>query len=145
MLLILMVSCSGNGEPGKTVVDPTQRWLNAKCPPAEVCGPQRSPETLAIAWLEASENGLCSVLAKYTSPDRSNIVTDYCGSTESYQIEDISVKETTELIDGRPNLKEITMDGNLIFTLHGETETLKNWTILVEDIGGKWYVIDGYH
>jgi hypothetical protein len=131
--------------PVEESIDLQQRALNAKCPPTEDCSPQSSPQTLVIAWLDASEKGLCSVLAKYTSPDRSAIVTDYCSSTQSYMIDTIVVRDAAGRIAGRPNLKEVRMDGKLRFVLHGENGTRGNWRILVEYLGGKWYVFDGYH
>jgi hypothetical protein len=125
-------------QPGRDAQD---RWLSAKCPPTEICGPQTYPETLVIAWLDASKNDLCSVLSEYTSPDRSEIIPNYCSAVESYQIDAISVKETAN----RLNLKEVTIQGRLEFTLNGDSHTRRSWTILIEEIGGKWFVIDGYH
>jgi hypothetical protein len=144
ILLFLTLSCSDGGLPAAETIDPQLRALNAKCPPKELCGPQDSPETLVLAWLNASENGLCTVLAKYTSPDRSDIVSDYCGSTASYIFDTIVVKETLGRTGGRPNLKEVRMDGKLRFKLHGQIFTKDSWIILVEEIGGYWYVFDGY-
>ena len=144
-LLILVVSCSVNGGTSEETVDPTQRWLSAKCPPTEVCGPQTNPETLVIAWLEASHNGLCSVLTKYTSPQSTKIVNDYCGKTLSYKINSIEIKDSLGDIDGKQILKEAIILGDLEFTRNGENHSLQKWSLIVEDIGGKWFVIEGYH
>ena len=145
MMLLLVLSCSGGEAPVDESKDPQQRALNAKCPPTEVCGPQDSPETLVIAWLNASEHGLCSVLAKYTSPNRSDIVADYCGSTESYLINTMVVRQAAGWIGDGSNLKEVAIQGRLEFTHNGDSHTRRNWSIPIEEIGGKWFVIDGYH
>jgi hypothetical protein len=141
VLLFLLIACSEIDLLGNETLDSQARWLSAKCPPTEICGPQFDPETLVIAWLDASKNDLCSVLTKYTSPDRSEIIPDYCSAVESYQIDAISVKETAD----KSNLKEVKIQGRLEFTLNGDSHTRRTWSILVEEIGGKWFVIDGYH
>ena len=85
---------------------------------------------MAVAWLKATENGLCSVVAKYTSPCRSELITDYCGSTDSYTINDLVVKGVTTRGGDRPNLKEVRMEGKIRFTLRGElSETTKTDTL----------------
>jgi hypothetical protein len=119
--------------------------LNAKCPPTEIFGPQSEPETLVQDWLAASENGLCSVLLQYTSPARSEIVPGYCGAVENYEIESISISAADAVENGDPNLKEVTIQGRLEFTLDEDSHTRSEWSILITEIGGKWFVIDGYH
>ena len=135
-------SCGGMDQPGRDAQD---RWLSAKCPPTEICGPQTNPETLVIAWLDASKNDLCRVLTKYTSPERTEIIPNYCGAVDSYKIEAISVKEVDAGENDGPNQKEATILGRLVFTLDGDSHTRSKWSILIEEIGGKWFVIDGYH
>jgi len=142
LVLFTLTAC---GEIDQSAKDSADRWSSAKCPPTEVCGPQSSPESLVRAWLEASENGLCSVLAKYSSSDRSEIVPDYCGTKDSYKIVAIEIKETAGEIQDRPNLKEAVILGDLSFSRNGESITRNEWSLLIEDIGGKWYVFDGYH
>lgn len=140
-----MAACSEIELLGNETLDSQERWLSAKCPPTEVCSPQSYPETLVVAWLDASENGLCSVLTKYTSPDRSEIIPNYCGAVDNYKIEAISVKESAAGNKDRPNLKEVTIQGRLEFTLNVDNHTRRNWSIYIEEIGDKWFVIDGYH
>ncbi|MGB3702598.1 MAG: hypothetical protein WA997_15125 [Anaerolineales bacterium] len=142
VLLFSLVACGGIDQPGKETQD---RWSSAKCPPTEICGPQTNPETLVRAWLDASKNNLCSVLTKYTSPDHSEIIPIYCGAVESYKIEAISVKEVGAGENNGPNQKEVTIEGRLEFILNGESHTRRNWSIIIEEIGDKWFVIDGYH
>ncbi len=142
LVAFTVISCGGMDQPGRDAQD---RWLSAKCPPTEICGPQIYPETLVIAWLDASKNDLCSVLTKYTSPDRSEIIPNYCGAVESYDIETISVNESDSGKNNNSNLKEVKIQGRLEFTLNGDSHTRRTWSILVEEIGGKWFVIDGYH
>ena len=145
MLLFLLVSCSEIDLLGYETLDSQTRWLSAKCPPTEICGPQTNPETLVIAWLDASKNDLCSVLTKYTSPDRIEIIPNYCDAVESYNIETISVKEIAAGENDRSKLKEVTIQGRLEFTSNGVSHTRRTWSIIVEEIGGIWFVIDGYH
>lgn len=142
LVALTIAACGSVDRTGKDVQD---RWLSAKCPPTEICGPQRNPETLVIAWLDASKNDLSSVLTKYTSPERSEIIPNYCGAVESYKIDNISVKETAVGENDRSNLKEVTIQGRLEFKSNGVSHNRRTWSILVEEIGGKWFVIDGYH
>ena len=85
------------------------------------------------------------MLTKYSSPDQLEIVPNYRGAIESYKIEAISVKESAAGNNDRSNLKEVTIQGRLELTLNGDSHTRRNWSILIEEIGGKWFVIDGYH
>ena len=137
LLTLALVSCISVDQSDRDIQD---RWSSAKCPPTEICGPQTDPETLVIAWLDASQNNLCTVLTKYTSPDRSVIIPNYCGAVDFYEIDAVSVKEVAD----RPNQKEVTIQGVLEFTLDGESHTRSKWSFLVEEIGGKWFVIDGF-
>jgi hypothetical protein len=122
-----------------------ERWLSAKCPPTEICGPQSDPESLVIAWLDASQNDLCRVLTKYTSPERSEIVPKYCGAVENYTIEVISVIEPAAVNQSEAILKRVDIHGRLDFTLDGDEQTRRNWSFVVEEIGGKWFVNDVFH
>ena len=108
LVAFTVISCGGMDQPGRDAQD---RWLSAKCPPTEICGPQTYPETLVIAWLDASKNDLCSVLTKYTSPDRIGIIPNYCGAVEGYDIETISVNETDSGKNNNSNLKEVKIRG----------------------------------
>ena len=138
VLTLILVSCIGADQSNR---DNQDRWSSAKCPPTEICGPQIDPETLIVAWLDASQNNLCTVLTKYTSPDRSDIIPIYCGAVDFYKIDAISVIEVVD----RPNHKEVIILGRLEFKLDGESHTRSKWSFIVEEIGGKWYVIDGHH
>ena len=145
VLLFSLVACSEIELLGNETLDSQERWLSAKCPPTEICGPQRNPETLVIAWLDASENDLCSVLSKYTSPDQSEIIPIYCGAVESYDIETISVSESDSGKNNNSNLNDVEIQGRLEFTLNGDSHTRRKWSILIEEMGGKWFVVNGYH
>jgi len=103
LLTLALVSCASVDQSDRDIPD---RWSSAKCPPTEICGPQIDPETLVVAWLDASQN-----------------------------------KEVAD----RPNQKEVTIQGRMEFTLDGESHTRSKWSFLVEEIGGKWFVINGYH
>lgn len=138
VLVLVLVSCVSVDQSDTDIRD---RWSSAKCPPIEICGPQIDPETLVIAWLDASQNSLCTVLTKYTSPDRSEIIPIYCGAVDFYAIDAISSQE----VGDRPNQKEVTIQGRLEFTLDGKNHTRSNWSFLLEEIAEKWFVIDGYH
>ena len=142
VLTLALVSCVSVDQSDREIPD---RWSSAKCPPIEICGPQIDPETLVIAWLDASQNSLCTVLTKYTSPDRSEIIPIYCGAVDFYEIDAISVNEVAAGENDRPNQKEVTIQGRLEFTLDGENYIRSNWSFLIEEIAEKWFVIDGYH
>ncbi len=142
LLALTIMACGRVDQPN---TDAQDRWLSAKCPPTEICGPQTSPETLVRSWLEASQNGLCSVLTKYTSPQRTKIVQDYCGKTLSYKINTIEINDSRGDIVGKQNLKEAIILGNLEFIRNGESHSVQKWSLVLEDIGGKWYVYEGYH
>ena len=141
LLTLSLVSCVNVDQSDRDIQD---RWSSAKCPPTEICGPQIDPETLVVAWLDASQNNLCTVLTKYTSPDRSEIIPIYCDAVDFYEIDAISVKEAGVGENDRPNQKEVIILGELEFKLDGESHTRNKWSFLVEEIGGKWFVIDGY-
>jgi len=141
VLTLALVSCVSVDQSDRDIPD---RWSSAKCPPTEICGPQIDPETLVVAWLDASQNNLCTVLTKYTSPDRSEIIPNYCGAVDFYEIEAVSVKEVAAGEIDRPNEKQVIILGRLEFTLDGESHTRSKWSFLVEEIGGKWFVIDGF-
>jgi len=138
VLTLALVSCVSVDQSDRDIPD---RWSSAKCPPTEICGPQIDPETLVVAWLDASQNSLCTVLTKYTSPDQAEIIQNYCGAVDFYKIDAISVIEVAD----RPNHKEVIIFGRLEFTLDGESHTRSKWSFIVEEIGGKWFVIDGHH
>jgi len=70
---------------------------------------------------------------------------NYCGAVESYKIKAISVKESAASENDRSNLKEVKIQGRLEFKSNGVSHNRRTWSILVEEIGGKWFVIDGYH
>jgi hypothetical protein len=70
---------------------------------------------------------------------------NYCGAVESHKIEAISVKESAAGNNDRSNLKEVTIQGRLEFPLNGNSHTRRNWSILIEEMGGKWFVVNGYH
>jgi hypothetical protein len=69
VVLLLVVSCSGEQPAGRATVDATQRWLNAKCPPSEVCAPKIGPEIIGRAYLAAVLAGDCDEAAIYWDPD----------------------------------------------------------------------------
>ena len=69
VLLLLVASCTGEQPAVRPTIDATQRWLNAKCPPQEVCAPQSSPEDIGRAYLEAIIAENCAVAVGYWKPD----------------------------------------------------------------------------
>ena len=68
-LLLFIVSCTGEQPAVRPTIDVTQRWLNAKCPPEDICGPQSSPEDFGRAYLEAVIAGNCAEAVGYWKPD----------------------------------------------------------------------------
>jgi hypothetical protein len=68
-LFLFIVSCTGEQPAVRPTIDVTQRWLNAKCPPPEVCAPKNSPEDIGLAYLEAIIAGKCDEAAGYWMPD----------------------------------------------------------------------------
>ena len=65
VILLLAVSCSPEQPAGRPTVDTTQRWLNAKCPPSEVCAPENETERVGRAYLAAILARDCDEAASY--------------------------------------------------------------------------------
>jgi hypothetical protein len=78
VILLLVVSCSGEQPAGRPTVDATQRWLNAKCPPSEVCAPQSEPERIGRAYLAVVLDGECQEAASYWIPNLQTEAVEYC-------------------------------------------------------------------
>jgi hypothetical protein len=69
VFLLFIVSCTGEQPTVRPTVDATQRWLNAKCPPEDICAPQSSPEDIGRAFLEAVIAGNCAEAVSYWKPE----------------------------------------------------------------------------
>ena len=69
VLLLFIVSCTGTQPTVRTTIDATQRWLNAKCPPEEVCASQSDPEDVGRAFLEELIAGNCAEAVSFWKPD----------------------------------------------------------------------------
>lgn len=68
-IVLLIASCAGEGPAVRPTVDSTQRWLNAKCPPQDICAQQSSPEDIGRAYLEAIIARMCDEAAGYWKPE----------------------------------------------------------------------------
>ena len=69
VLLLFIVSCTGTQPTVRPTIDATQRWLNAKCPPEEVCASQSDPEDVGRAFLEELIAGNCAEAVSFWKPD----------------------------------------------------------------------------
>ena len=78
VILLLLVSCAGEGSAGRPTVDATQRWLNAKCPPSEGCAPESGPEIIGRAYLAAVLAGDCNEAASFWEPDLQTGAVENC-------------------------------------------------------------------
>jgi hypothetical protein len=153
VILLLVVSCSGEQPAGRATVDTTQRWLNAKCPPSEVCAPQSGPDSIGRAYLAAVLAGDCTEAASYWTPDLqtqavencqqgivlSAEIKGHCRLTE-YDIEEVLVEDTA-------GEKSTIFSGYFLHACDDasrdyQTEDLK---LFFNHHDGEWYItgIDG--
>jgi hypothetical protein len=148
VILLLVVSCSPEQPAGRPTVDTTQRWLNAKCPPSEVCAPENEVERVGRAYLTAILSRDCDEAASYWAqamqteavknckqgiilPDE---VMGRCQLTE-YEIEKAIIEDTTMG-------KSINYSGYFLYSCEDadngfQTENLK---LFLREPAGEWEI-----
>jgi hypothetical protein len=153
VIFLLVVSCSGEQPAGRPTVDATQRWLNAKCPPSEVCAPESEPESIGRAYLAAVLDGECQEAASYWIPDLHTEAVEICQQGIILSAEDESRCLLTEydfenvIIEDAAGGKSINFSGYFHHVCDDasrdyQTEDLK---LFFNHHDGEWYItgIDG--
>jgi hypothetical protein len=152
-ILLLIVSCAGERPTVRLTVDATQRWLNAKCPPREVCAPRSGPEIIGRAYLAAVLAGDCNEAASYWDPDLQTGVVENCqqGILLSAEISGrCRLTEYTiekEFIEDTAGGKSINFSGYFLFVCTGASREYQtnNLKLFLNDRHGEWCItgIDG--
>jgi hypothetical protein len=153
LFLLLVVSCSGEQPTARPTVDATQRWLNAKCPPSEICAPESGPESIGRAYLTAVLAGECEQAASYWIPDLGAEAVENCQqgivlSDESksgcrlfeYDIEKVLIEDAT-------GGKSIKFSGYFLHACEEDSgdHPIENLELFFTERDGEWRItgIDG--
>ena len=148
VILLLVVSCSGEQPAGRPTVDATQRWLNAKCPPSEGCAPESGPEIIGRAYLAAVLAGDCNEAASYWDPDLQTEAIENCqqGIVLSAEIEGLCLLTDYEIekefIEDTAEGKSINFSG---YFHHVCTDASRNYQtnslkLFFNDRDGEWRI-----
>jgi len=149
VLLLLGASCTGEQPAVRPTIDATQRWLNAKCPPEDICAPQINPEDVGRAYLEAIIAGNCAVAVGYWKPDFRARGMEICSegivlpgkSDNRCQLIDFNTDEI--IIEQLAQCKSILFSGYFLYDCGEEigkyeTNALK---LSVDDRDSDWLII----
>jgi hypothetical protein len=153
VILLLVVSCSGEQPAGRPTVDATQRWLNAKCPPSEGCAPESGPEIIGRAYLAAVLTGDCNEAASYWDLDLQTGVLENCQQGILLSAEISGRCRLTEYTIGKVFIedaaggKSINYSGYFLYVCTGASREYQtnNLKLFFNDRDGEWRItgIDG--
>ena len=153
VILLLVVSCAGEQPAGRPTVDATQRWLNAKCPPSELCAPKSGPEIIGRAYLAAVLARDCNEAASYWDPDLQTGVVENCqqGIVLSAEISGrcrlIEYTIEKQFIEDAAGGKSINYSGYFLYvcTAASREYQTNNLKLFFNDRHGEWRIagIDG--
>ena len=133
----------------RPTVDVTQRWLNAKCPPEDICGPQSSAEDSGLAFLEAVIAGNCAEAVSYWKPDLRTQGMEICSkgivlpdkSDDRCQLIEFKADhvESEQLAQG----KAVLFSGYILYDCGDETGKYEtnNLKLFADDLDGDWFII----
>ena len=148
-LLLFIVSCTGAQPTVRPTIDATQRWLDAKCPPEEVCASQSDPEDVGRAFLEELIAGNCAEAVSFWKPDFRTQGMEICSKgivlpgRSDGRCQLIEIKTDEVVIEYLTQGKSLQFHGNFLYDCGEEigkyvTNTLK---LSIDDRDGDWLLI----
>jgi hypothetical protein len=149
VISLLLVSCAGDQPTIRPTIDATQRWLNAKCPPSEVCTPQNEPERIGDAYLKAVLAGECHEAASYWAFDLQNEIVENCQQGISLTAENGTRCRLTQyeiekvLIENIAGGKSTKFSGNFLYVCDDISRDYQanNLKLFFNNLNGKWRII----